>query len=259
MTKEFKEVKDSGKRQEFSTGSVRDTDEGKGTPHLLPGEVMIQIEQLIGHNLHSYNYSGQNPEIILKKLTLDVYEYGIIRGQEFPLTLIDAIEGIIIYITLQENEHYTDAFKRLSVHYQNGAKKYNKNNWRKGQFVSRYYDSAVRHLWDVQAGRGDEDHASALLWNLIAIIQTKKDVAKGLLPKELDDFPFTISETFKKKDSKDEDYCKCVYESDCHGIEMIKTPLGREFAIGGINTKDRFKFCPYCGKKIKDSKGESSN
>ena len=44
----------------------------------------------------------------------------------------------------------------------------------------------------------DEDHAAALFWNLIAIIQTKLDIEKGLLPKELNDFPFTIEETFPK-------------------------------------------------------------
>ena len=46
--------------------------------------------------------------------------------------------------------------------------------------------------------------------------------------------------------------CECVYESECHGIEMIKTPSGEEFAIGGTATKDRFKFCPYCGGYIEN-------
>ena len=45
--------------------------------------------------------------------------------------------------------------------------------------------------------------------------------------------------------------CVCVYESDCHGIEMIKSPSGKEWAIGGTNTKDRWKFCPWCGGEIK--------
>ena len=41
--------------------------------------------------------------------------------------------------------------------------------------------------------------------------------------------------------------CECLYESDCHGIEMIKAPSGKEFAIGGTDTEDRFRFCPWCG------------
>ena len=44
--------------------------------------------------------------------------------------------------------------------------------------------------------------------------------------------------------------CQCVYESDCHAIEMIKCPSGEEIAIGGTHTQDRFKFCPYCGGRI---------
>lgn len=44
--------------------------------------------------------------------------------------------------------------------------------------------------------------------------------------------------------------CKHVYESDCHGIEMLLAPDGREFAIGGTNVKDRFKYDPWCGGRI---------
>ena len=193
----FDKVQDSGKRQEFSTGSKRDTDEGKGTPHLLPGEIMIDIESFLGDALQAYDYT-EDKNLVLKRLAISIYDYGIIKSGDFQQTLIDAISDIIVLIALEENKHYTDAFKRLAVHYQNGAIKYDKNNWRKGQPISRYYDSAVRHLWKLQAGLIDEDHASALFWNLVAILQTKRDVEKGLLPKELNDFPFMISETFNK-------------------------------------------------------------
>ena len=42
----------------------------------------------------------------------------------------------------------------------------------------------------------------------------------------------------------------CVYESDCHGIEMIKAPSGKECAIGGTNHLDRWKFNPWNGVAI---------
>lgn len=42
--------------------------------------------------------------------------------------------------------------------------------------------------------------------------------------------------------------CPHVYESDCHGIEMIKDPNGKEWAIGGTETTGRWKFDPWCGK-----------
>lgn len=46
--------------------------------------------------------------------------------------------------------------------------------------------------------------------------------------------------------------CEHIYESDCHGIEMIKSPSGKEWAIGGTNTKDRWLFDPWCGKKLRN-------
>lgn len=46
------------------------------------------------------------------------------------------------------------------------------------------------------------------------------------------------------------DSCECLYESDCHAIEMIKSPSGKEWAIGGSCTIDRWRYCPWCGKEI---------
>lgn len=195
MTK-FNKVQDSGKRQEFNTGSQRDTDEGKGQPHLLPGEVLILLQD----NLNCLEISSEETTVsVIKKLGISLYQYGIIKDSENQLDLLEAITWIIIYIARQETGHYVDAYRRLAIHYQNGAKKYRKNNWRKGQPISRYYDSAVRHYWAILASKKDEDHEAAVLWNLVAIIQTKKDIEKGLLSKELDDFPFTIKDVWDKK------------------------------------------------------------
>ena len=116
-TKGFTEVKDSGTRQEFVTGSVRDTREGKGRFDLIP----------------------------------------------------------------------TDSLRRLAVHYENGSKKYGDRNWEKGQELGRYLDSAFRHLVGVLEGLTDEDHASAVSWNVFAYIHTLNLIRAGKLPKELDD------------------------------------------------------------------------
>ena len=114
---EFYKVQDSGKRQEFETGSRRDTRDGKGRYDLIP-------------------------------------PYAIYR---------------------------------LARHYENGSVKYGDNNWLKGQPISRYVDSAMRHLYKYLEGQNDEDHATAAVWNIIAIIQTEEMVKRGVLPKELDD------------------------------------------------------------------------
>jgi hypothetical protein len=196
---EFKEVKDSGKRQEFSTGSVRDTDVGKGSPHLIATEVFLKVKEY----KNSSDYPVSDPdESLLSQIETLLWRYNklVYTREEQDLILFQAIDLSCLAIAEDEGTYkYTDAYRRLAVHYFNGAKKYQKNNWRRGQYVSRYYDSAMRHLWAAQDGDRTEDHKGALLWNLVAIVQTKIDVEKKLLPQELDDFPFTITETIKQK------------------------------------------------------------
>ena len=116
---EFDMVQDSGKRQEFDTGSVRDTREGKGRYDLIS-----------------------------------------------PIAL-----------------------HRLAVHYENGAKKYGDRNWERGQPVSRYFDSAIRHMYKYLSGSRDEDHEAAAIWNIVAMIHTETMVENGELPSELCDLP----------------------------------------------------------------------
>ncbi len=115
----FIEVKDSGKRQEFDTGSVRDTCEGKGRFDLLPVHALI----------------------------------------------------------------------RLAKHFEHGAKKYQADNWRKGQPLRRYLDSALRHTIKFQGGMRDEDHLAAAIWNLCCLLETEVLIREGKLPKELNDLP----------------------------------------------------------------------
>jgi hypothetical protein len=116
----FTSVVDSGKREQFSTGSVRDTHEGKGRFDLLSPEVLF----------------------------------------------------------------------RDAKHMENGAKKYGDRNWEKGQPVSRFMDSAFRHMVKFLRGDMDEDHLAAARWNLAGVIHTEVQVRAGKLPKELLDLPW---------------------------------------------------------------------
>jgi len=195
MKKKFNKVQDSGKRQSFDTGSVRDTSEGKGMPHLIAGEVLKRA--------FFYNKKGIYKNVFLYHLEQLLLNFTTIqqkRNIDIELSIVyDCINSIMEYIQEIENGSYSAVMKRLAIHYENGAKKYDKNNWRKGQPVSRYFDSTMRHLWAEMDGKEDEDHASAILWNLIGIVQTKIDIEKGLLPKKLDDYPFIVEEVFDKK------------------------------------------------------------
>jgi hypothetical protein len=81
----------------------------------------------------------------------------------------------------------THPLRRLAKHYENGSAKYGDRNWEKGQPLSRYVDSCFRHLIAVMDGLDDEDHASAVTWNMFAYVATVQWIKEGKLPKELDD------------------------------------------------------------------------
>lgn len=60
--------------------------------------------------------------------------------------------------------------KRLAQHYEAGAEKYSERNWEHGIPTSRCFSSAIRHLYRWLAGERSEDHLSAAVWNIFAII-----------------------------------------------------------------------------------------
>lgn len=79
--------------------------------------------------------------------------------------------------------------QRDARHLENGAVKYGDRNWEKGQPLSRYYDSALRHMNKYLMGMRDEDHLAAARWNIAAIMHTEHMISLGQLPAELNDMP----------------------------------------------------------------------
>ncbi len=117
-------LKDSGKREEMTTGSRRDTREGKGRFDLIPW----------------------------------------------------------------------DFLRELALLYEAGSVKYGDRNWEKGQPLSRYYDSAQRHLNNFMAGDESEPHLIQAIWNIIGIWWTQRQALKRVLPFSLLDIgPHAIS------------------------------------------------------------------
>lgn len=78
---------------------------------------------------------------------------------------------------------------RLARVYEDGAIKYDDNNWRKGQPLSSYVDSAERHLKNWKTGVHDEDHLAQAAWNIFALMWTEAAIAADILPAELSDIP----------------------------------------------------------------------
>lgn len=70
---------------------------------------------------------------------------------------------------------------RVLKRYFDGAEKYGYNNWMKGMPLSVYFDSAHRHLQAWWRGDQKEDHAAAVVWNLLCAMWTENN------KKDLDD------------------------------------------------------------------------
>jgi hypothetical protein len=79
--------------------------------------------------------------------------------------------------------------RRLAGLYERGAEKYQDRNWEKGQPLSSFVDSLMRHTNNLVAGEPEEDHAAAIMWNAAGYMWTLAEIEAGRLPVELDDRP----------------------------------------------------------------------
>lgn len=93
-----------------------------------------------------------------------------------------------------------EAIARIAVHYENGAKKYDDDNWKKGQPISRGLDAALRHLGKYQAGYNDEDHLGAAAWNIFMMMyfESEKPELQDLVERQdIDNQKFIYRNTNK--------------------------------------------------------------
>lgn len=145
-------LKDSGFRQEFDTGAVRDTTNGKGRCDLLPLDViseMLKKEYAYADILDLIDmFMATNDEKYLYKAIL---KFGKIRYRNTP-----------------------DMVLELAVHFEDGCQKYGERNWEKGMPVKRYLDSGIRHYLKWLRGDEDEPHDRAFVWNMVCAIWTLK-------------------------------------------------------------------------------------
>lgn len=139
-------IKDSGNRREFSTGAVRDMQEGKGRLDLVPLNVVsVLLDDAILSFLSDFKESGYTN-------TSDLY--CVLKGYAQA-----AFNGDMYTMILE-----------VAKHFENGAKKYGENNWQKGLPPSCYIDSATRHYLKHKRGDDDEPHHLAVVWNILCCI-----------------------------------------------------------------------------------------
>lgn len=145
-------LKDSGKREEFSTGAVRNTQENKGRCDLLPLDCLEMGDYFEDAEFLSYLNDFKN------------------SGDK---KYIQAAIRHFIHHYFSNNE---TAYLELAIHYEERANKYGDNNWQKGLPISRYLSSTIRHYLKFRRGDTDEPHNRAILWNLTAILWTCKHI-----------------------------------------------------------------------------------
>lgn len=143
------ELKDSGARREFSTGAVRDIQEGKGRCDLLPlFDVGLTVHDSILRNIGHFMETG----------TVAYIE--------------DAITSFCV--DRLQSEHYA-CLLDLAKHFEDGARKYSDRNWEKGIPCHCFVDSGVRHYIKFMAGWDDEPHDRAFLWNMYCLLWTLRN------------------------------------------------------------------------------------
>ena len=86
------------------------------------------------------------------------------------------------------------AIRRLAQLYERGAVKYYSRNWEKGGPLSRFMDSALRHIFQFLEGDREEDHLSGAVFNLFAVMHIEGMIERGLMPSELNDLPSYMPE-----------------------------------------------------------------
>lgn len=144
-------IKDSGERQEFSTGAVRDIQTGKGRCDLMPLDIVS--------------------EFMVMKPEKDYLSY-IADFQE-----TENYESLIGAAASFADKYFADretAVLEYAIQLENGAIKYGPRNWQKGIPLDRYVDSGIRHYMKHLRGDDDERHDRAALWNMLCGAWTRK-------------------------------------------------------------------------------------
>ena len=142
-------IKDSGNRRTFSTGAVRDIQDSKGRPSLMP----LQVVSKLLESLTEKDYVLQNLEAFMRtNNTVNLY-YALTA---FSVVAYDcSVETMLL---------------EVAIHFEEGAKKYGDNNWQKGIPTDCYMDSAIRHYLKYKRGDKDEPHDRAFVWNIMCCI-----------------------------------------------------------------------------------------
>lgn len=200
-------LKDSGDRRDFGTGAVRDMQEGKGRMDLIPWGIASEFRTKLMTlwNIHHIGTEAINGAYhIAPKTQCTQGMLECMTKMDHVLNPDSNSENVMTYVQTRvamkqcllgmaavfAAYNYHDDFEMIgfcdetgqkefvncifantmlevSKHYEDGARKYEDNNWRKGIPVKVYFDSASRHFMKWIANWKDEPHDRAIIWNCL--------------------------------------------------------------------------------------------
>jgi len=151
-------ILDSGNREHFPSGAVRDIQEDKGRCDLMPLGV-------VGYFINE-DAMCHGEDKVLNCLSKH-------QKSKTVLPLYSALNNFC-----HDNYHNdrTEMMLDVSIHYRDGAEKYGENNWQKGLPTWSYFSSAVRHYLKHKRGDTDERHDRAFVWNVMCLIWTIENI-----------------------------------------------------------------------------------
>lgn len=144
-------LKDNGERKVFKSGAMREIFDGKGRCDLLPLDTIVYI---------------LNPGAMETRRVLTSINEFLKTGD------VERLRAAIYAFCDQNNWTPATMLLELSIHYEDGARKYADNNWKKGTPVHCFIDSGLRHYFKWLRGDEDEPHDRAFVWNLVCAIWT---------------------------------------------------------------------------------------
>lgn len=159
-------IKDSGQRKQYASGGVRDIRAGKGKCDLLP---LKEVYELLEFKLFSGNQEDFSPIRYISNY--------IETAKEHPFGVGDER---LIYMAIYQFAHEANwdiptVILEVSKHFEEGAVKYKRNNWRLALPASCYLDSGIRHYLKWKRGDNDENHDRAFVWNMLCMIWTVRN------------------------------------------------------------------------------------
>lgn len=167
-------IADSGERREFDSGAVRDIAEGKGRMDLLP---LRDISEFLQYFKNAMNAGLPISEFSLSFLYSCMDDFLVTNDCTYLYAILMSV------IKRHYNASVVSAMLDLSIHYEEGAKKYCERNWEKGIPCHCYVDSALRHGTKLCRQDKDEPHDRALMWNIFGLLWTLRNKP------ELNDLP----------------------------------------------------------------------